>query len=309
MDSRESEIMKCKICEGKIGRKVRYNRLLNWRNTVKLALPYFDPIIPTSFDILKRFSRIDRIFKGNIGVCRDCGHGAMENPPDQKKLSKYYLASYWNGRSYHVENAEDQAEEFKRDPRAINQVQFIMDAFNGVNIGSMLEIGSGAAFSSIRLRDQFGPDQLEVFVCEPGLQWDSYYQKHGLKKIASTFPFVNTQKVDFILTSHWLEHMIDVNETVERLREMIESRGFIFVEVPNTDYDYWDLPRTYTPHVQFFTRDSLKKAFETKGFSCVKIGEAGLTYMEKHNGIATRPESFGPREKGMFLRAVFRRTA
>ena len=74
------------------------------------------------------------------------------------------------------------------------------------------------------------------------------------------FPFKTDIKFDFIHTSHWLEHIVDVNKTMAKINSMLTNKGGLFIEVPNTEF-YWDYPQTDTPHIHFFL-PNLKKLGE-----------------------------------------------
>lgn len=148
---------------------------------------------------------------------------------------------------------------------------------------------------------------MHVHVCEPGRQWDAYYRRQGIEKVADYFPFEATKNFDYVHTSHWLEHALDLRETLATLHAIINPSGFLFVEVPNTEHFYWSLPEADTPHIHFFTRTSLIKAFEKHAFECVNVGEFGITYLDRHNGVAVTDDDYGPREKGGWIRALFRK--
>ena len=101
--------------------------------------------------------------------------------------------------------------------------------------------------------------------------------------------------------------MRDLDETLLALRNITSSTGYIFLEVPNTEHFYWELPLGDLPHIQFFTKKSLILAFHKYNFDCIEIGEYGLTYIEEKNRIPLSPDRYGACDKGFWLRALFRK--
>ncbi|MEO1655181.1 MAG: class I SAM-dependent methyltransferase, partial [Bacteroidota bacterium] len=175
-------------------------------------------------------------------------------------------------------------------------------------VEEILEIGAGNANFSILMRSR-SQTKLSLDVCEPGDQWLEHYTFHKIHRVAEFFPFSGKQKYDYIHTSHWLEHMDDLASTIRDLKDLLKPGAFLFVEVPNCEHDYWNAPELDTPHIQFFTQDSLKRGFEKAGFDCLSIGEYGITFIEYRKGVKVTQDKFGPRDKGFWLRAIFQKKA
>ena len=69
--------------------------------------------------------------------------------------------------------------------------------------------------------------------------------------------YLNTLKdncIDLIYSSHSLEHVSDVDETLQEFKEVLKPGGYIFLEVPNADHPE-DGPQMgknrHTTHVLF----------------------------------------------------------
>ncbi len=249
-------------------------------------------------------STVERnLFSGTVRVCEDCGHGLMDTPPSHQTLLDYYETRYW------AESGRDAPAacrcDFAADPRAQHQTAFILQCIEPNRISKMLEIGAGPAHASLLLRAKSEQGALDIAVCEPGFVWDRYYKSYGIRKVADFFPWETQERFDFVHTSHWLEHVLNLDHTLSALSEAIPNGGNVFVEVPNTEHYYWRLPERDRPHIHFFTRTSLAKAFRNRGFSCVRIGEFGITYAQRNMGIQVTDDNYGECEKGFWIRALF----
>ena len=281
--------MKCCICNTEIKHKKKYDNHISGFHIklfLKKVITKFNFLIPSVMTRLKSISSMHNtmkkdIFKGYIGICSNCGHGEMMNPPTQKQLIEYYENEYWTSYSRpsklkHALNHDD----YTNNPRAIHQVELVTKEINPKLFFNVLEIGAGAAYASLLLRSKYKNIKINLNVCEPGKKWQSYYNGHGINKISNYFPFDTEEKFEYIHTSHWLEHVLDLNETISKFNTIIKPSGYIFVEVPNTEHFYWDLPVEDIPHIHFFTRKSLIESFSSHGFECVNIGEYGVTYID-----------------------------
>jgi len=278
---------------------------LSMKGIVKAVLPYINPVVPSFTPRLKRVaSRHLSPFKGRIFICRTCGYGVMENIPSDEQLANYYKNQYWAERS-NITNIVFK-KRYKTNSRAEHQIKFVIGDLkkNKNKIEKVLEIGAAHASSSLLLRDVWSKNQISLYVCETGKQWLSYYQQADIEIVSHYFPFKNKMSFDYIHASHWLEHVSDLNKVLSAIHKMLKKDGYVFVEVPNTEHYYWDYPQTDTPHVYFFTRESIKKLFNKYNFECTKIGEYGITFRDILKGI---PAIQDAREKGSYLRALFRK--
>jgi SAM-dependent methyltransferase len=283
----------CPVCNGHIVLYKKYDHHIDNNNIIFLLKQFIK-------STLKRILRRSHIFHGNVIICESCGYGIMENIPSFEKIQSYYKSSYWDWRA--LKPIKISKEEYKNDFRANTQLKLISEYVSIANIQNSLEIGAGPAYASLLLRDI--NNSLKLYICEPGEQWISYYQQLNLIKIADYFPFESVIKFDYIHTSHWLEHVSDINQTLLALNKLLKINGYIFVEVPNTSIEYWNTNIQDTPHIHFFTKKSLAKLFENFGFSCLFAEEYGITYHEYSNGIPMT-DKYDLQEKGIWIRSLF----
>lgn len=306
--------MNCIVCGSDALQKKNYDNhggKLSVLSLKKTLLPYVDFLIPAQQVKLKRYSSKRSPFGGQVCICQQCGHGFMATPPTAKQLQAYYQNEYWGVRKRKVNKETNVGEllEFTTNPRATHQVDFVLDKMGTQAMSNVLEIGAGAAYASLLLRHRSGEPRPQLHVCEPGLQWQQHYQKQGIQRVADFFPFQTALRFDYIHTSHWLEHVDDLNATLEALSHMLSPGGHLFIEVPNTQYFYWDLAEKDEPHIHFFTPDSLALALTKHHFECLAVEACGITYRERQQGVKLTPERYGAHAQGYWVRGLFRKAS
>ncbi len=299
--------MKCSICGNKNFKKFRYDfhtRKFNLKKLIKYFLIKFDFIIPSKLIKLKSISSRNRNgFSGFVNVCIDCGYGIMDSIPSKKKLIKYYNLEYWNKRDSTVPKFKKL---YKKNFRGLSQSLFSLEFIKKIKSNNLnfLDIGAAGAWAILNIRDKISEKTINLNTVEAGQVWESYYQEAKISKVSDFFPFKSKIKYDYIHTSHWLEHVIDIKSTLNWFSNNIKKGGFVFVEVPNTEFNYWDEDIDDTPHIHFFTRKSLEKLFIKYNFECVKIDVLGPSYLEL---ISKQPIHYKKNSTGVYLRGIFKR--
>jgi len=299
-------ISSCLICKKKeIYEKDYDNHVLDFslKGIIKLMAPYFHLIIPKSAERLKRVAtRHLTLFRGKVKICKNCGYGMMAKIPSDRELNRYYSNQYWTERGTGEKVFKSR---YKTNDRAINQVKFVLDNIEkNIAIKKVLEIGAAHASSSLLFRDLWLNNQIKLYVCESGKQWVNYYKNANIRLISDYFPFNEKITFDYIHTSHWLEHVSALNKVMSSIYKILNKNGHLFIEVPNTEHYYWNYPQTDTPHIHFFTCDSLIRLSENYGFTCVFIEEYGITFEDLHKGL---PAMQYQNKKGSYIRALLKK--
>lgn len=289
--------MQCSACASLDAKKKIYDHhLVNVINDTE-AQGYIDQNVPEHY-----------LFKGLVRICESCGYGELETQLDEEKIASYYDMAFW-GKNNLTQRVQDAiAGDFSSThlARARRQQEFIssyrtIDTFNKV-----LEIGAGDALLSRELQ-KYSLTDAKFDVCEPGEHWLPYYEKYNINKVADFFPFKANKTYDIIVTSHWLEHIQHVENTLVGLGNMLEQEGLLMIEVPNTAHAYWDLPVKDTPHIHFFTERSLSKFAAKAGFEVVDSGEFGILFEEHKAGKRPNYEDLGRNSKGYSLLILLRK--
>lgn len=300
--------MKCNICNSHDFSIVKYDyhtSNFNVKKFVKFFIKKIDRIIPKNFVWLKSISSRSKYgFRGNIIICKKCGYGVMNKIPSTMDLTKYYNLEYWKNRNVILPKFKKL---YKKNFRAVSQFNFSINyikkfRFSTINI---LDIGAAGAWSILNIRDSINYKKINLDVVEPGNVWELYYKDAKINRVASFFPFSPKKKYDYVHTSHWLEHVCNLKSTMDWFKKNINKNGLLFIEVPNTENDYWDNDIDDTPHIHFFTRDSLILLLKNYGFECLECIVLGPTYSDLQKENKT---NYNENEDGVYLRAIFKNT-
>lgn len=118
--------------------------------------------------------------------------------------------------------------------------------------------------------------------------WDEYYGKSDFRAhfkqgdIHDGTPF--NKKFDFIIMSHVLEHVFDIDKVIEVLKNSLNPNGFLFVVVPTDIVEFGfnqkKAERKNGAHFVFFeSNEDLASFFDGKGFDCLNVEQ------DKYNDI------------------------
>jgi len=273
----KSSYNKCLSCSNNKFFSYNYNNHKKYLNYFYFK-QIFKYIIFLILSIFKKKLRIRNLFIpfSKILVCNNCGYGKYINSISEDEIKNYYGQSFWN------KNMDVFFKNETRDSlnRATGQFSLLKRYLLKKNI-KILEIGAGSAQLSKKLKEYNTNYELEVV--ETGDNWTDYYKKNDLKRISYFYPDTNISKYDVIIASHWLEHVLDLKNTIKELYENLKRDGLLFIEVPNCNKEYWEHDIKDIPHIHFFTKRSLKSIFNDNGFKVNFIDNFGITNKEFYN--------------------------
>jgi len=83
------------------------------------------------------------------------------------------------------------------------------------------------------------------------------------------------QDVDYIFSSHCLEHIHEWVDVLEYWYDTLKIGGVLFLYLPHYNQEYWR-PWNNRKHVNIFTSEIIKDWMEQKGFINIFVGEKDL---------------------------------
>ncbi|AQG82610.1 methyltransferase [Spirosoma montaniterrae] len=207
-----------------------------------------------------------------IQQCDNCGLRLTNPRPDLSEIGNYY-------KSYAYVSHNDQGggliNSIYRTVRSYT-LKSKLSLLNKLNagVGSLLDVGCGTgAFLETCQNGGW-----KIAGMEPDADAREVAEKKLNLSIAPSLDSISSElkQFDSITLWHVLEHIPNLGETLEQLRQLLTEQGTLIIAVPNSDsYDathygrYWaayDVPR----HLYHFTPATMKQLVEKHGMRIQK---------------------------------------
>ncbi len=208
----------------------------------------------------------------HLATCRDCGFVWTIDAPREEEIGPFYQADNYISLSNRKSNLVEHLYHFARS-YMLKQKQRLVEKTTGLNGGRLLDIGAGTGYFLNHMRkagwDVFGIEKdsdARVFAKD----------NFGLEIEESRFLFGNAgQSYDAITLWHVLEHLYDLNESMQSIHDRLTDGGSLFIAVPNRtswDANYfgsnwapYDVPR----HLWHFSPADIERLASKNGFRLV----------------------------------------
>ena len=196
----------------------------------------------------------------DIMQCPDCGFKFTQSVPDEANISRYYDSPDYISHS-DTQKGLMNAVYHKVRRYMLGRKARIVERESGLTTGRLLDIGTGTGYFSA-LMQQLG---WNVSAIEKNAAARKFaLERFNLEVMSeSSLPELPVGSFDVITLWHVMEHLEHLQDTWEKLYQLLDSRGVLIVAVPNSDsYDarkykeHWaayDVPR----HLWHFTADSI----------------------------------------------------
>lgn len=214
----------------------------------------------------------------SIDICNECGFGSVSNEPNFLDIDKYYNEVYRSKNCEMYINFEKMIPS-QLDLRSYGQFLLARNYINAENTLNILDVGPGPGNSYFAAKNIF-PNS-NIFFHEKNRNAISFYNKWYEVEIIEDISNLD-KKFDVILLSHSLEHFnkAGINELLITLKSVLSDEGVLVVEVPYNDFrtriHREGLERINdTPHLQFFSIESLSKIFLKNGYKIDFINSTG----------------------------------
>ncbi len=210
----------------------------------------------------------------DVFTCNNCIHLFTQNVPSQHDIGKYYQSENYISHSDTQAGLINKLYHFIRKRTLVGKKKIVQNETE-VTKGTILDVGCGTGAFLHTM-------QLANWHCT-GLEPDDMARKKALElyKIKSlpSHEIFNLQPntYDAITLWHVLEHVHQLHEYVEQLKNILKPHGKVFIAVPNyISYDaqhynaFWaayDVPR----HLYHFSPTSMKNLVEQHGLKIEKI--------------------------------------
>ncbi|MDA7637792.1 class I SAM-dependent methyltransferase [Candidatus Pelagibacter sp.] len=208
--------------------------------------------------------------------------------PSSEEITHFYAQEFYTGE---YKNFNDSSLEVQVKDKEFFEARW-SDVYNNCievnknikNEGSVLDVGCGWAQALLYFKEK----GLDCYGFDPAKEAVDYGCKKGLNiKHAGLegMNVFNNKKFDIVTMFNVLEHLADPVNSINQIKEILNPKGILVIDVPNefNDFqtagrdvhgltDWWVAPPN---HLNYFSKDSLVNFLETLGF-VVKITEASF---------------------------------
>ena len=212
--------------------------------------------------------------KFSVWKCLNCTHLFTQNIPAQNEIGKYYASENYISHSDTQTGIVNRLYHIVRK-KTLNAKKLLIQKETNKHTGKILDIGCGTGAFLHNMKTA----GWESTGLEPDETARNKAQElYNLTPLSSPEIFnLPHNTFNAITMWHVLEHVHQLHEYVEQLKNLITDNGKIFIAVPNyTSYDAqyygaswaaYDVPR----HLYHFSPASMKNLLEQHGLSIKKI--------------------------------------
>ncbi len=195
----------------------------------------------------------------------------LTNPrPNSKEIEKYYHSDNYISHAGGKKTAMDFLYLLARKKTLRAKRKIIASNSNGK---TLLDFGCGTG----EFLKEMNCNGYKTFGVEPSPIAREKASLLQAGKIAETQSELAQQQFDVVTLWHVLEHLHNLNESLESFRKVLRNSGTIFIAVPNLKSEdaqhygpYWaayDVPR----HLWHFSTTNMKTILEKNGFKLLRI--------------------------------------
>ena len=257
------ELSKCPLCEDEVDLGIDYlQNVSSWKIFGNLPL-ICEKLVPSQYyknRFLHGKKMIETFRHYKWHYCRSCNFSYVFPKITAEALDKYYSTDYWKIRTpSEIEKGYFQS----NTDRAKQHLKFLNN--NGLKVKTMLDFGAGMCGSAAVFKPKGFCQDITIF--DKASQAKEIANILGIKHIKDMQDKSN--KFDMIYSSHSLEHVQDIDETLTQFSNLIKKSGHVFIEVPNVANQTVLEMCHHAPHTYNFSQKSLCNVMSRYGFDTV----------------------------------------
>jgi hypothetical protein len=214
--------------------------------------------------------------------CDSCCTGMAWPLFDDAQLNSYYKNFYWNLREQHDVYFSKNAMLPHVSNLAWARTQLDWADRQGVKFSSAIDFGAGDCAGAYLMSKKCGLKN--VLVVDSSTQTRAIANSMGFSHHVS---LDSVKPVEFIYSSHTIEHVADLIRTFSLLESAVCDGGFVFLETPNVADRQVFAGLVATPHTFLLSETSFKKLSKSSNLRLVATETVGPQW-SKHHNIASR---------------------
>jgi hypothetical protein len=209
--------------------------------------------------------------------CDSCCTGMAWPLFDEVQLSSYYKDFYWNSRGQHDVYFSKNAMSPHESNLAGEQLDWVDR--HGVKFSSAIDFGAGDCVGAYLMSKKCGLDN--VLVVDSSTQTKTIANSLGLRHSTS---LELVEPVEFIYSSHAIEHVADLVYTFALLESAVCDGGFVFFETPNVaDRQVFAGLPAVTPHTFLLSETSFEQLSKSSNLRLIATETVGPEWSKHHN--------------------------
>jgi len=239
--------------------------------TVAQACPICGHTSKTTFPGVQDFSVSKEMF--SLNTCTNCSFLFTSHPPDKLSIGKYYQSDAYISHTDGKKGFIEQVYQLVRKKTIAGKRKLVEDVVNKKQ-GTVLDYGCGTG-AFLHEMKSFG---WSIKGIEPDAGARAKAEKYTSSTllIPDQLSILESNGFDAITMWHVLEHVHDLDWTIQHVKRLLNQSGKLFIAVPNNDaYDanyygkFWaayDVPR----HLYHFTPATMKVLMDKHGLNIIE---------------------------------------
>lgn len=223
-----------------------------------------------AYKTCKDYTSSGEIFE--ISECNSCGFTFTNPIPEEKEIGKYYKSEEYISHSNTSKGIVNKLYQIVRNITLDKKVKLLKSLTSNRNL---LDIGSGTGeFLNHAQKNGFNVEGIEPSEIGRKQSLENFNIAVSEEGAMKNF---EDEEFDVITMWHVLEHVYHLNERIETIDRILNSKGYLIIAVPNRlSYDstiyqeHWaayDVPR----HLYHFRPNDIKNLFEKNKFELKKV--------------------------------------
>jgi hypothetical protein len=216
--------------------------------------------------------------KKKLFWCDSCCTGMAWPLFDDAQLSSYYKDFYWNSREQHDVYFSKNALLPHESNLASARTQLDWVDRHGAKFSSAIDFGAGDCAGAYLMSKKCGLKN--VLVVDGSNQTKIIASSMGIRHSAS---LIAVRPVEFIYSSHTIEHVADLINTLVLLERAVCNGGFVFLETPNVADRQIFASVVATPHTFLLSASSFEQYSKSSNLQLIATEAVGPEWSKHHN--------------------------
>jgi len=231
--------------------------------------------------------------ESEIYFCLSCNHWFTYPEPGELKLNQYYNEIYSPQRRRYF------GEEYNAlmQRRAKAQKNFISNYLTNSEKHAMshfwkiLDWGCGVG-ALVALFQKAGANIVGYDSDKAAIEVGKRLWNANISTTSSNAVDLHQDQFNLLLLSHIVEHLPNIQKSLQELIKVLKPGGIVFIEIPNSDSDTFDLKSDHESHINFFSRQSIDIILTKLGLQvlgCVVCGPPKRKIIDKRSNKLSTP--------------------